>query len=100
MPKGKVVTQIPKKRSMRRANDNYDWDKHAKDARKAWPNALLAEQSVPVSHINSVRGYRSEPFLNDDGYISVTYRDSVLGDDGIRRADAYLQWVPNETKEE
>lgn len=99
MPKGKVVPQIPKKTSKRRANSEYDWDQHAAHARKVYPNALLAEEGVPITQINAVRGYRSEPYLNEAGHIAVTYRDSYVDSDGIRRANAYMAWVPKDNKE-
>lgn len=100
MTKGKVVQEIPKKRTTRRVNNQYDWDKHALQARKAWPNPILAEGSVPMSHVNSVRLFKGDPFSNKDGHIEVHLRNSKVDDKGIRRGEVYLQWVPNETKEE
>jgi hypothetical protein len=99
MSKGKVVTQVPMKSISRRVNDKYDWDKHATEARKVHPKSLLAEESVPMSNINSVRGFRTEPFSNKDGSIKVFMRNSKVDDAGVRRGDVYLLWVPNETKE-
>lgn len=96
MKKGKVVPNVP---NSRRVNSAYDWDAHAKMSREAWPNAVLAETHVPVSHINAIRMYQTPPFRTDEGRVLVACRASKVDDDGIRYGDVYLTWVPNEKEE-
>jgi hypothetical protein len=94
--KGKVLEELPPKGN--RVKHLYDWDAHVKTARDNVGRVVLAETSVPVTHINSLRLYRLPPFVTTEGFIKVSYRNSKVQASGVRTADVYLQWEPT-TKE-
>ena len=97
MTNRRVIDTLPPER---RGNDPYGWVKAAEDARKlhsenpeAW---IVAAEHVPVVKISALRQYSTEPFRTDEGRVDVRYRNSKVGDDGVRYADCYMRWVPKE----
>lgn len=93
VPGGRVVGDLPPK-----ASTNPEWQAAAITARNNPLKAVEVAHDVNVVRINSVRQYISPPFRTPDGQISVTYRDSKVGEDGVRRATMYFTWVPNKGK--
>lgn len=89
--KGKVLQELPPVGG--RVKHLYDWETHVKTARDNVGSVVLAEEQVPVTHINSLRLYRQPPFITTDGYIKVSYRNSKVQASGVRTADVYLQWI-------
>lgn len=94
MQKGKVVSNVP---PLRRANAKYDWDAVAEQARLNYPDTVKAFENMPVTLVNSARTYDYPPFVRDDGFVRIHYRNSQVGEDGIRRGDVYLTWMPAAT---
>lgn len=99
MANRRVIEELPPERL---GKDPYGWIEAVKDARKlhaenpeAW---IVAAENVPVVKIAALRQYTSEPFRTKDGKIEVSYRDSKVGNDGVRRADCYMRWVAKESK--
>lgn len=97
MEEGRIVSNVP---PSRRANAEYDWEKFAIMARDNYPNAVKAFEQMPVTLVNSARTYDYPPFTTDSGFVQIHYRNSKVGEDGIRRGDVYISWVPGATTEQ
>lgn len=93
--RGKILPAVPPPSGkFSRVKQLYKWEEHVKTARENIGSVVLAEVGVPVTHINSLRQYKHDPFVTDEGRIAVSYRGSQVGKDGVRRADVYLKWEP------
>lgn len=58
--------------------------------------ALKVETNVERRIYIGLHGHKREPFVTDEGHISVKMRNSKLGSDGKRRGDLYFIWNESE----
>jgi hypothetical protein len=98
MKEGNTVKGVPPRRAWNRMTD-IKWEDHAQTA-KATGEAVLAATHIPESRAKSVRKYTNPPFVQDDGRIKVSIRNSIVEDDGVRYGDVYLTWQKATKKKE
>lgn len=92
MKKGIVLDELP---PTQRRRDEYDWDTKAKLAKDNPGKVVLAYKDVPISRIMSLRQRKRPPFIESDGRIQISMRDSFINDaDGKRYGDVYFSWAP------
>ena len=91
MEEGKIVSEIPK--VARRSKYGINWDSYAHLAKQTG-QPVLAGRDIIDSQIKSIRQYKREPFLSEDGHIAVRVRNSYKSPaDGKRYGDVYFEWV-------
>jgi hypothetical protein len=95
--KGKVVSAIPA--PTRVSKSRIDWDTPARLAKMSG-QPVLAGEHIRNTLVKSLRQYDRPPFKTDEGHIAVILRNSSIEDDGQRYGDVYMQWVPNDKKED
>lgn len=95
MEEGKIVTTVPK--PSRRSKYGINWDEQARLARLV-KQPVLVGSNIRNTQVKSLRQYDRDPFVTDEGRISIMLRNSSISPkDGKRYGDVYFEWVPTTT---
>jgi hypothetical protein len=75
----------------------HDWKKIARTLRKKPSVWMLTHPDAPVRLVSHVRLRRSPDLRLPDGTIEAMVRNVYVPEEGARRGDVWLRFVPNTT---